>query len=335
MVRIGVLDSNGAFSHPFFKGKRILKAEGSWKGQEYSVDSLGFSHGEYVCSFILKENPDAEIVLVPIIGKNRKCSVKDMIEGIAYLIQQQVDIINLSLGDEYKYHVGLEKICYKAVEHGIFLVSAFSNREVEYTYPASFSFVLGTKCLDMAEPLYILKYSEVTNAITFSSKYFSLYHLGIPKLYQGNSFACAVVSGFLSNYKDNYRKVLLDFSSSIFNQYYPYKMLKEKKCCFLTNRIADPLEQRFMREVTDTVFLMCFEEGMERVIHLHDINEKFKVLFIDHDNYTEICKYKSVIQKYVKNHPEQEIVLRYPLFNLFERISLQKKTKGILNQFFI
>lgn len=112
-------------------------------------------------------------------------------------------------------------------------------------------------------------------------------------------------------------------------------MLKERKCCFLTNRIEDALEQRFMTEVTNTVMSMCFKEGMEKFTHTHDINENFQVLFIDHDNYAEISNYKSIIQKYVECHPDQEIVLRYPLFNLFERISLQQKAKGILNQFFI
>lgn len=335
MVRIGVLDSNGAFSHPFFKGKRIIKAQGPWKEQEYSVDPLGFSHGEYVCSFILKENPNVEIVLVPIIGKNKKCSVKNMIEGIKYLIHQRVDIINLSLGDEYRYHAEVERICRDAIEQGILMISAFSNREVEHTYPASFPFVLGTKCMDIAEPQHVLNYDEIPNNIVFSAGYFSLYHLGISKFYQGNSFACAVVSGFLSNYKDNYRKVLLDISSSIFNQYYPYKTLKEKKCCFLTNRSEDLLEQRFMREVTNTITSMCFKEGMERFIHRQEIDGEFQVLFIDHDNYAEIYNYKVVIQKYVENHPDQEIVLRYPLFNLFERVSFLQKTNRILNQFYI
>lgn len=335
MVRIGVLDSDGAFSHPFFKGKLISKVDGSRKKQEHCVDPLGLSHGEYVCSFIFKENPDVEIVLVPIIGKNQKCSVKDMIEGIDFLIQQQVDIINLSLGDEYKYHIEVEKICHKAVKQGILIVSAFSNRKAEYTYPASFPFVLGVKCLDIAEPQYILKYDQINNNIVFSTGYFSLYHLGIPKFYQGNSFACAVISGYLSNYQDKYGKKMLDFSSSIFNRYYPYKTLKERRCCFLTNRMEDALEQRFMKEITNNVISMCFKEGIEKLMHIYDINGNFQILFIDHNDYAEIYNYKSIIQKYVENHPNQEIVLRYPLFSLFERISLQKKGKGTLNQFFI
>ena len=76
-----MLDSNGSFDNPFFQDKKIVKIDCKWKGQEYSKDTFGFTHAEYVCSFILKENPEAEIVLVPIVRKNKKSTVLDMIEG--------------------------------------------------------------------------------------------------------------------------------------------------------------------------------------------------------------------------------------------------------------
>lgn len=55
-----MLDSNGSFDNPFFQDKKIVKIDCKWKGQEYSKDTFGFTHAEYVCSFILKENPEAE-----------------------------------------------------------------------------------------------------------------------------------------------------------------------------------------------------------------------------------------------------------------------------------
>ena len=57
------------------------------------------------------------------------------------------------------------------------------------------------------------------------------------------------------------------------------------------------------------------------------------VLFIDHNNYQEICEYKERIRVYAMEHPETEIVLRYPLFNMVERLDFQKKTNRNLNQF--
>ena len=73
--------------------------------------------------------------------KNKKSTVLDMIEGIELLIEEQVDIINMSMGDEYKYHKEIEEVCRAATEKGILIVAAYSNQQVEATYPASFPFV--------------------------------------------------------------------------------------------------------------------------------------------------------------------------------------------------
>lgn len=223
-----MLDSNGSFDNPFFQDKKIVKIDCKWKGQEYSKDAFGFTHAEYVCSFILKENPEAEIVLVPIVRKNKKSTVLDMIEGIELLIEEQVDIINMSMGDEYKYHKEIEEVCRAATEKGILIVAAYSNQQVEATYPASFPFVMGIRCLDIENPLQVFQYDGIGKDVIFSSKFFSLYHLGIPKFYQGNSFGCAVITGYLSNYEDEYEQAILQFTLNTLNHYYPYQTLKQK-----------------------------------------------------------------------------------------------------------
>ena len=333
-MRIGVLDSNGAFDHPFFRDKKITRIDCKWKQQEYRKDVLGFTHAEYVCSFILKENPEVEIVLAPIVKKNRKSSVLDMLEGIERLIEEQVDMINMSLGDEYRYYARLEELCKSAVEKGILIVAAYSNNKAEATYPASFPFVIGVRCLDTKEPVQVFQYHKAENDFVFAVRHFSLYHLGIPKFYQGNSFACAVVTGFLSNYKKEYRKGIKEFSESVFNLYYPWKTLKQKNCYFLSNRVEEPLEQRFIRDVTKTVVCESFERGIEKLAQKQKL-EPCQVIFIDHNEYLQLCRYKKQIKEYAANHLETEIVLRYPLFHIFDRINMLKETNAILNQFSI
>ena len=285
-----MLDSNGSFDNPFFMDKKIVKIDCKWKDQEYTKDAFGFTHAEYVCSFILKENPEAEIILVPIVRKNKKSTVLDMIEGIELLIEEQVDIINMSIGDEYKYHKEIEEVCRAATEKGILIVAAYSNQQVEATYPASFPFVMGVRCLDIENPLQVLQYDGTGTDVIFSSKFFSLYHVGIPKFYQGNSFGCAVITGYLSNYEDEYEQAILQFVHSTLNGYYPYHTLKQKQCYFLTNRIEEPLEQRFIREVTRTERCDTFESGMEKLRNIKTA-EQYPVLFIDH---TIIRKYVSI-----------------------------------------
>ena len=51
--------------------------------------------------------------------------------------------------------------------------------------------------------------------------------------------------------------------------------------------------------------------------------EQYPVLFIDHNNYQEIFEYKERIRVYAMENPKTEIILRYPLFNMVERLDFQ------------
>ena len=191
---------------------------------------------------------------------------------------------------------------------------------------------MGVRCLDMENPVQVLQYDEKKNDVIFSCGLFFLYHLGIPVLHPGNSLACAVVTGYLSNYEKQYQQAILQFTFNTLNNYYPYQTLKQKQCYFLTNRIEEPLEQRFIREVTRTERCDTFESGMEKLRNIKTAKQ-YPVLFIDHNNYQEICEYKDRIRIYAMEHPKTEIVLRYPLFNMVERLDFQKKTNRNLDQF--
>ena len=61
-----MLDSNGSFDNPFFLDKKIVKIDCKWNGQEYSKDTFGFTHAEYVCSFILKETRKRKLFWYPL-----------------------------------------------------------------------------------------------------------------------------------------------------------------------------------------------------------------------------------------------------------------------------
>lgn len=330
-MKIGVLDSDGSFSNEFFRDKK-LKVIIDKRNWTESAIKTEFTHGEYVCSHIFKENPEAEINLVPIINSKRKCSVQAMIDGIQLLMECQVDMINLSIGDEYRYHPELEKVCQKAWEKGILMVAAHSNRENVTTYPAVFPFVLGISCKDEKEPIKIIRYDRLKNELLFSSSYFSLYHLGIPRLLSGNSFACARICGLLSHHTENYKIFLDRFINSILNIYYPYPLLKKKKCIFLTNRKGEPLEQRFIKEVTNTIKCLEFQKAIGgNLIYSGD----YDVLFIDHSNYEEILPFKSLLRQHAVKEPNKELVLRYPLFNMEERFRLFNESGVMIHQFFV
>lgn len=329
-MTIGVLDSDGRFSNEFFYGKKLKVIRKKNYGFGDATDE--FTHGEYVCAHIFKENPDAEIILVPIINKDMKCSVRDMIDGIELLIDYRVDMINLSIGDEYKYHQELELICRKAADEGILIVAAHSNREVTATYPAEFPFVVGISCIDKKKPVRIIQYDEAKNRVSLSTSFFSLYHLGIPQLLPGNSFACAKITGILSHHKEEYRTFLKGFEHNKLNLHYPYFLLRKKKCLIATNRKEETLQQLFVQEVLNAKKCLTFQEVIDKDIL--DSN-KYEVLFIDHNCYKEAIQYRLVIARYAVQMPNMELVLRYPLFNMEERLKLYKNKKAIIHQFFI
>ena len=331
MMKIGILDTDGKFEHQFFKDKKLYIRRKS-TDKKFTKSCIGLTHGEIVCSIILKENPEAEIILYPIISDNMKCSVLELIRGIQILMEEKVDIINLSVGDEYNYYPELKDVCAEAQKAGILIIAANSNRDVQATYPADLPFVLGVKCIDKKMPEKILIFDEIHNNIIFSSSYFSLYHLEMPRLIQGNSFACAKITGVLSYHKDTFKDFLERFENSYLNRYYPYKGLKQKKCLFCTNRFDDPMEQRFIKEVTNTVaHLVIRDIDSNNVKQLPD----WEILFIDYNNYQSALTLKDGIRNYKIKFPNKEVVLRYPLFSMEERMKLESQQRILIHQFFI
>lgn len=333
-MRVGVLDSDGKFNNRFFKDMnlKIIRNGKHFFKREKTEQTEQLTHAEYVCSHIFKENQNAQIILIPIIKDNLKCSVQDMIDGIELLIKCQVDIINLSIGDEFKYHSEIEEVCYKAHKLGILIVAAHSNKIVTATYPADFPFVLGVNCIEKEGSKTIFKYDENRNEITFSSNYISNYQLGIPLLLRGNSFICAKINGILSHCKNDYKNYLKKLEDSILNKYYPYERLKQKRCLFYTNRKSEHWEQTFIVDVTNTVKCVNVQHKFE----LEKMNKDgWDILFIDHNNYTKILPYKNVLYEYAVQNPDKEVVLRYPLFGLQERMTLYEKKSVVIHQFFI
>lgn len=333
MIRIGVLDTDGEFSDSYFIGKK-LNVIGRRNNVGYGKKSR-FSHAEYVCSHIYKENPGAEIFLIPILSRNMKCTVLELIQGIEMLTRLKVDMINISAGDEYTYHPELEHICKKAYDKGILIVAAHSNRDVEATYPASFPFVWGVRSRDEKEPEKILRIDMKKRDISFSSGYFSIYHLGIPKLHHGNSFACAMVTGILSRGEWKSREWKDMFQESMFNQYYPCQALKTKKCYFLSNRPNEISQRNFAVQVINPAAYEKFRpEILEKWRDGSEI-EGYDTVFIDHDCYSGIFPYKNMLLDCMRNNLRKEWVFRYPLYNLSERVWFYRNHKMAICQFFL
>lgn len=92
-------------------------------------DSLnGNGHGDEMVSNIVKQNPDAEIISIRIMGNDGKGTISSILAGMEYAIEQNVDIINLSLyAKATTSNSIIRDEIEKAVNNGIIVVAAAGN----------------------------------------------------------------------------------------------------------------------------------------------------------------------------------------------------------------
>ena len=92
-------------------------------------DSLnGNGHGDEMVNDIVEQNPDAEIISVRVMGNDGKGTISSILAGIEYAIEQNVDIINLSLYAKATISNSIIKSeIEKAVNNGIAVVAAAGN----------------------------------------------------------------------------------------------------------------------------------------------------------------------------------------------------------------
>ena len=92
-------------------------------------DSLnGNGHGDEMVNDIVEQNPDAEIISVRVMGNDGKGTISSILAGMEYAIEQNVDIINLSLYAKATISNNIIKgEIEKAVNNGIAVVAAAGN----------------------------------------------------------------------------------------------------------------------------------------------------------------------------------------------------------------
>ena len=92
-------------------------------------DSLnGNGHGDEMVRGIVEQNPDAEIISIRIMGNDGKGTISSILAGMEYAIEQNVDIINLSLyAKATTSNSIIRDEIEKAVNNGITVVAAAGN----------------------------------------------------------------------------------------------------------------------------------------------------------------------------------------------------------------
>ncbi len=161
------------------------------------VDMVG--HGTACAGIIHTHAPEAEIYSVRVIGANAAGTGDHFLAGLAWAIDNKMDLVNLSLGTTQKrFHGALHDLADKAYFQGTILVAAANNYQVP-SYPSVFASLIAVDNQSFPQPLsfryYLGRPIEVeaqgiyVKAPTREGKY---------QLWTGTSFACPHITAILA-----------------------------------------------------------------------------------------------------------------------------------------
>ncbi|MGJ9458138.1 S8 family peptidase [Oceanobacillus sp. CF4.6] len=157
-IKIGIIDTGISSIHPDLhvtNGKSFVENSATYE------DNNG--HGTHVAGIIAALDndvgvigvaPEADIYAIKSLDKSGTGRQTDIIAGIEWAIEQELDIVNLSITSNYKT-IALEKVVEKAHQSGIILIAASGNDETgngqilnDVMYPARYSSVIGVGAVD-------------------------------------------------------------------------------------------------------------------------------------------------------------------------------------------
>ncbi len=144
-VKVALVDSgiNAQHSHVGWVAGGVtvrVDAEGRITFEEGHQDRLG--HGTAAAGIIRLRAPEAQLYAVKIFETRLAARIEALVAAVRWSIDQEMKVVNLSLGTENRAHVPLlEETCQKAAEQGLIIVS--SGEKGRLCYPAVLPTVIG------------------------------------------------------------------------------------------------------------------------------------------------------------------------------------------------
>jgi hypothetical protein len=137
-----MLDSGTALRHPHISRPVVdgvtIGTDGETVGFE---DNLG--HGTAVCALLQKLAPDADLLAVKIFDRKLSTSLSVVLRAIDWCLEQQVDLINLSLGTSNRDHLPqFTNAIHKACDKRSLILSAYKSNDT-LMLPGSLPSVIG------------------------------------------------------------------------------------------------------------------------------------------------------------------------------------------------
>lgn len=256
-------------------------------------DPISISHGT-ICAAIIQKYSSCKILSsVKILNEKTKCSKKQLIKALEWCVDNNINLINLSLGSiDFRDYSEIKNVINFAYSKGIIIVAACSNKGI-FTYPASLSNVVGVKC-DRKNILKINDYIYNTCTIdgidiTANSQH-ELIDFMENKNYTSisNSFAAPVITALvyemmkknagitLEKIKENLKISCKIPSKDIHPNIYTNIDWINKCIIFIINQKCYIYDiSRCCMEVNDVVYIQChnIKEGLHRIIEYIKVNK--------------------------------------------------------------
>jgi hypothetical protein len=203
-MKIGVIDSGVERTHRRLKDIHIVKeiAFDQTNAVQYDATDL-CGHGTAVTSIIAQMVPFASFYIARVFNERLITDEKRLVQAIDWCIENQVDIINLSLGVQTENPSNeLRNVCLKAYENGIIIVSAAFYILSKPCFPAFYPSVFGVTEGSVSAvsefgviPNYPVEFVAKGNIHRIAHIHNSF------KFSSGTSYACAYFTGIVANYK--------------------------------------------------------------------------------------------------------------------------------------
>lgn len=156
-VTVAVIDSGIEGNHPAVGGKLVRSVRVDIDGDDAEVvddnpvDVVG--HGTACAGIIHGLVPEAELVSVRVLGRNNRGSGIAFAHGLDWVIQQGIDVANLSLSSRSEdLYASFHDLVDQAYFANTLLVCAASNTPGQVSYPSLFSSVFSVAAHDIPDP---------------------------------------------------------------------------------------------------------------------------------------------------------------------------------------
>ena len=202
-VKIGMIDSGVNPAHPHVcgvaGGVRISSGD-----ESHSPDYLDYlGHGTAVAGAIREKAPDVQLYAVKVFDGALTTKIETIIKAIDWCVEQEIDIINLSLGTTNQDHRAIiERAVDQAAGKGSVLVAA-SEMSGERSFPGCLKSVIGVAVdWECSRDRYIANHSD--RDPVFRASPYPRDIPGVPRErnLKGTSFAVANMTGFVARARE-------------------------------------------------------------------------------------------------------------------------------------